>query len=116
MSASLRTIIDLNIKRYRKLLETETNHTKRETIIRLLAEEEAKLRSMGQWGDNGQEPPDTQSCVDRRGTRPNAGDLKAVRTGIGGALRALHSLREEVPDRIAELLRQVDKQKDTDRG
>jgi hypothetical protein len=39
-------------------------------------------------------------------------DLKAVRTGIGQALRALHSkvLREEVPDRIAELLRQLDQQ------
>jgi hypothetical protein len=44
-------------------------------------------------------------------TRPDAGlDLKAVRTGIGAALRMLHCgvLREEVPDRIAELLRQLD--------
>jgi histone H3/H4 len=42
-------------------------------------------------------------------------DLKAVRTGIGAALRALHSdvLREEVPDRIAVLLRQLDQQKGT---
>jgi hypothetical protein len=40
--------------------------------------------------------------------------LKAVRTGIGAALRTLHSevLHEEVPDRIAELLRQLDQQKD----
>jgi hypothetical protein len=39
-------------------------------------------------------------------------DLKAVRTGIGQALRTLHSdvLREELPDRIAELLRQLDQQ------
>jgi len=39
-------------------------------------------------------------------------DLKAVRTGIGTALRTLHSgvLREEIPDRIAELLRQLDQQ------
>jgi hypothetical protein len=37
-------------------------------------------------------------------------DLKAVRTGISTALRTLHSdvLREEVPDKIAELLRQLD--------
>jgi hypothetical protein len=37
-------------------------------------------------------------------------DLKAVRIGIGAALRTLHSdvLREEVPDRIAELMRQLD--------
>jgi hypothetical protein len=43
-------------------------------------------------------------------------DLKAVRTGIGAALRTLHSdvLREEAPDRIAVLLRQLDQQKGTD--
>ena len=43
-------------------------------------------------------------------------DLKAVHTGIGAALRTLHSdvLREEVPDRIAVLLRQLDQQKGTD--
>ena len=43
-------------------------------------------------------------------------DLKAVRDGIGAALRTLHSdvLRGELPDRIAELLRQLDQQKDTD--
>jgi uncharacterized membrane protein YccC len=37
-------------------------------------------------------------------------DLKAVRTGIAAALRALYSdtLREELADRIAELLRQLD--------
>ena len=43
-------------------------------------------------------------------------DLKAVRTGIGAALRTLHSdvLREEVPNRIAELLKRLDQQKDAD--
>jgi len=37
-------------------------------------------------------------------------DLRAVRTGIGAALRTLYSdvLREEIPDRIAELLWQLD--------
>jgi hypothetical protein len=42
--------------------------------------------------------------------------LKAVRTGIGAALRTLHSdvLREEIPDRIGELLRQLDQQMDAD--
>jgi hypothetical protein len=61
--------------------------------------------------------PDKRNGVGRHGTRPNAdGDLKAVRTGIGAALRSLHSdvLREEVPDRIAELLRQLDQRKDAD--
>ena len=43
-------------------------------------------------------------------------NLKAVRTSIGAALRTLHSdvLREEVPNRIAVLLRQLDQQKGTD--
>jgi len=37
-------------------------------------------------------------------------DLRAVRRGVGAALRTLYSgvLHEEVPDRIAELLRQLD--------
>ena len=57
--------------------------------------------------------PEKRDGIGRHGTRA---DLKAVRTGVGAALRTLHSdvLREEVPDRIAELLRQLDQQKDTD--
>jgi hypothetical protein len=37
-------------------------------------------------------------------------DLRAVRRGIGAALRTLYSdvLREEIPDRIAALLSQLD--------
>jgi hypothetical protein len=37
-------------------------------------------------------------------------DLNAVRTGIGAELRRLHSdvLREEIPDRMAELIKQLD--------
>jgi hypothetical protein len=61
--------------------------------------------------------PDKRDGVGPHGTRPDAGfDSKAVRTGIGAALRTLHSdmLREEVPDRIAELLTQIDQQKDAD--
>jgi hypothetical protein len=39
-------------------------------------------------------------------------DLMAVRRGIGAALRTLYSdvLREEIPDRMAELLSQLDQQ------
>ncbi len=62
---------------------------------------------------------DKGDSVGPRGTRPDAGfDLKAVRTGIGAAIRTIHSdvLREEVPDRIAELLRQLDQQKDAGSG
>ncbi len=37
------TVADLNIAHFRKLLETETDPAKRQTIERLLAAEEAKL-------------------------------------------------------------------------
>jgi len=43
---SARIIIELNIKHYLKLLKTETDGTKRATIAKLLAEEEAKLASL----------------------------------------------------------------------
>ena len=59
--------------------------------------------------------PDKQDCVGQRRTPPNASfDLKAVRIGIGAELQTLHSdvLREEVPERIAALLTQLDQQKD----
>jgi hypothetical protein len=38
--------------------------------------------------------------------------LDSVRAGIGSALRSIHSdvLQEPLPDRIAELLRQLDEQ------
>jgi hypothetical protein len=38
-----RTVAHLNIEHYRRLLATEMDETKRQTILRLLAEEEAKL-------------------------------------------------------------------------
>jgi hypothetical protein len=40
-----RTIARLNIEHYRRLLAKETDETKRKTIMRLLAEEEAKLNA-----------------------------------------------------------------------
>lgn len=43
-----RTVARLNIEHYKKLLENETNATKRQMLMRLLAEEEAKLRSLSQ--------------------------------------------------------------------
>jgi Anti-sigma factor NepR len=53
----------------------------------------------------------------RPGERDGVGrhETRAVRRGIGAALRTLYSdvLREETPDRIAELLSQLD-QKDRD--
>ena len=38
-----RTVAKLNIEHYKALLASETDATKRESIARLLAEEEAKL-------------------------------------------------------------------------
>ena len=58
------------------------------------------------------------------GRRPRArSQFDSARAGIGIALRSLHCevLREPLPDRIAELLRQLDEQlrqldQDTDKG
>ena len=53
MSVSVRMIIDLNIRYYRDLLETETDASKRQTISKFLAEEEAKLaKLLTQQGEN----------------------------------------------------------------
>ena len=43
---SARTIIELNIAYYRNLLKDEANASKRQTIAKLLAEEEAKLAKL----------------------------------------------------------------------
>jgi hypothetical protein len=42
-----RTIARLNIDHYRQMLRDEMDETKRSTIVRLLAEEEAKLAALG---------------------------------------------------------------------
>lgn len=41
-----RTVARLNIEHFRKLLAEETDESKRQSILRLLAEEEAKLASL----------------------------------------------------------------------
>lgn len=38
-----KTVADLNIEYFKKLLETELDEAKRHTILRLLREEEARL-------------------------------------------------------------------------
>lgn len=45
-----KTVARLNIEHYRRLLARETDETRRLTLLRLLAEEEAKL--------NGAKPPE----------------------------------------------------------
>ena len=40
------TIVQLNIERYRRLLKTETDESKRRTLAKLLPEEEAKLATL----------------------------------------------------------------------
>lgn len=46
VSTSARTIIELNIRHFRDLLKSETDSSKRQTILQLLAEEEAKLAKL----------------------------------------------------------------------
>jgi hypothetical protein len=41
-----RTVARLNIEHYRKQLARETDETRRQTIMRLLEEEEAKLAAL----------------------------------------------------------------------
>jgi hypothetical protein len=41
-----RAVAHLNIEHYRRLLATETDETKRRTILGLLAEEKAKLAAL----------------------------------------------------------------------
>ena len=41
-----RTVAHLNVEHFHHLLERETDETKRKMILRLLAEEEAKLKAM----------------------------------------------------------------------
>lgn len=46
MSSSPREIVELNIRYFRELLETEQDPAKRETVTRLLAEHEQKLAAL----------------------------------------------------------------------
>jgi len=51
-----KTVARLNIEHYRKLLETEIDQKKRETLLHLLAEEEAKLAALDDPPENGDHP------------------------------------------------------------
>ena len=76
------------------------------------------MRALGKWGEmpmncRGDGNPASGMTLVGMGRRPRAGSqFDSVRAGIGSALRSLHSdvLREPLPDRIAELLRQLDEQ------
>jgi hypothetical protein len=48
-----RTVLDLNIAHFKRLLSTETDLVKRQTIECLLAEEEAKLARVAAGKGNG---------------------------------------------------------------
>ena len=52
-----RTVASLNIEHYKRLLESETDEQKRKVLLRLLAEEEAKLTPR----PGGKKPPQDQS-------------------------------------------------------
>jgi hypothetical protein len=72
------------------------------------------MSPLREWGDSlmrERGERDKRLGVGRHRTRPNVGaDLKAVRTGVGAALRTLHSevLCEDVPNKMAELLSRLD--------
>ncbi len=42
-----RSVARLNIEHYRRLLASQTDETRRQTLLRLLAEEEAKVADQG---------------------------------------------------------------------
>lgn len=50
-----KAVARLNIEHYRELLTTETDNTKRATLLRLSAEEEAKLAALNH-------PPNSPDC------------------------------------------------------
>jgi len=49
-----RSVARLNIEHYRKLLARETDEIRRQTLLRLLDEEEAKLKSANGSGQERQ--------------------------------------------------------------
>jgi hypothetical protein len=51
-----RTVARLNIEHFRKLLAEERDATQRQTLCRLLAEEEAKLASLTDRPEKAQRP------------------------------------------------------------
>lgn len=55
-----RTVASLNIEHYKRLLATETDEQRRQTLLKLLAEEEAKLTRPPTG--SGKKPPQDQSC------------------------------------------------------
>jgi hypothetical protein len=52
-----RTVARLNIEHYKRLLASETDEQKRKVLLRLLAEEEAKLNPVP-----AKKPPHDLSC------------------------------------------------------
>ena len=54
MAPRARRIIELNIERFRELLKSETDLSKRQTITKLLAEEEAKLAKLRAEGNDAE--------------------------------------------------------------
>lgn len=54
-----RTVASLNVEHYKRLLASETDEQKRNVLLRLLAEEEAKLPPLPD--NSGKKPPQDQS-------------------------------------------------------
>lgn len=64
MSTAAREIHELNIRHYRKLLETETDPTRRQTILSLLQREEADLAKLDRPISNRSTPANRANETD----------------------------------------------------
>ena len=81
------------------------------------------MTALGKWGEipmncRGDGNPASGMVLVGMGRRPRAdSNFEAVRAAIGTALRSFHSdvLREPLPDRIAELIRQLDQPTESSR-
>lgn len=64
MSTSAREIHELNIRHYRKLLETEKDPSRWQTIVSLLRKEEASLARLDRPVSSGSSPANRASGTD----------------------------------------------------
>ena len=88
-----RTIANFNIEHFRQKLETETNETKRRTLVQLLSEERAKLAALFEksadkitFGHSYLAPPfpfspeqlaNNKGCATRASIRPHPERVRA---------------------------------------
>ncbi|MCW5694153.1 MAG: GAF domain-containing protein [Pseudolabrys sp.] len=112
-----RTVISFNIRRYRKLLESETDGAKRRTIIQLLAEEQEKMKALDAATTNSHDVPSRQcvKCGSAMRLLTQSGRFRAPRdhvlTSYFGCVRCVdiqtHDRVTPVVDHLDDILRLV---------